>query len=121
MRPPAQPAPSAISQPAISQPAITEFAIAADDPCLDGHFPGRPLVPGAVLLAETVAALAALVGTEAALASLEGVKFRRPVAPGEVVSVRASATPKGLAFAAHVGPALALSGTASFGPPVPRG
>ncbi len=100
-----------------AQSVIAEFAIAADDPCLDGHFPGRPLVPGAVLLAETIAALAALAGGDAALAALEGVKFRRPVAPGEVVSVRASATAGGLAFAAHVGPALALSGTARFGAP----
>ena len=97
--------------------ALAQFAIAADDPCLDGHFPGRPLVPGAVLLAETVASLAALVESGTALAGLEGVKFRRPVAPGEVVCVSASATPKWLAFAAHVGPALALSGTARFGAP----
>jgi len=98
-----------------AQSVIAEFAIAADDPCLEGHFPGRPLVPGAVLLAETLAALASLVGRDAALWALDGVKFRRPVAPGEVVSVSAGATANGLALPAHVGPALALSGTASLG------
>lgn len=35
----------------------TALRIGADHPCLPGHFPGRPVVPGVVLL-DRVAALA---------------------------------------------------------------
>ncbi len=54
------------------------FAMPADHPCLDGHFPGRPLVPGVALLD----ALAAQAGR---LAGLETVRFLTPVTPGETV------------------------------------
>ena len=33
------------------------FEIPHDDPCLAGHFPGRPLVPGVVLLERVLAAI----------------------------------------------------------------
>lgn len=58
----------------------TSLSFAADDPCLDGHFPGDPVVPAAAILAEVVT----LVETELARTVVEVTRaqFRRPLAPG---------------------------------------
>lgn len=52
---------------------------AADDPCLEGHFPGNPIVPAAAILCELVS----LVETELAQTVVEVTRaqFRRPLAP----------------------------------------
>jgi 3-hydroxymyristoyl/3-hydroxydecanoyl-(acyl carrier protein) dehydratase len=60
--------------------------VPADHPSLAGHFPGRPLVPGVVLLEEVVLALAALRG-EARLVAVVNVKFLAPLGPGEAFTV----------------------------------
>lgn len=52
--------------------------IAADAPCLDGHFPGRPIVPGAILLAHAADALAQRGMT---IAAVRRMKFRAPLLP----------------------------------------
>ena len=52
------------------------LAIAKDHPAYDGHFPGSPLLPGVVLLAEAMAALNVLDR------SLDSAKFLAPVEPG---------------------------------------
>jgi 3-hydroxyacyl-[acyl-carrier-protein] dehydratase len=66
--------------------AVGQFAISPGHPCLPGHFPGRPLVPGVLLLEEALAlVLPHFPG--ATLAGLPTVKFSAPVAPGEVVEV----------------------------------
>ncbi|MEO8713778.1 MAG: hypothetical protein ABI369_02060 [Acetobacteraceae bacterium] len=60
--------------------------IPPDHPCLPGHFPGRPIVPGVVLLDEAFALmLAHLPGRT--LAAIGAVKFTSPVLPGHEVEV----------------------------------
>lgn len=59
------------------------LAIAADHPAYAGHFPGRPILPGVVLLDEALLALAALQGRAAAAAQIKSAKFLSPVLPGE--------------------------------------
>ncbi len=63
----------------------TALRIAADHPCLPGHFPGHPVVPGVVLLDH----VAALAGREfgARLAALPQVKFLAPLLPGETAEL----------------------------------
>jgi 3-hydroxymyristoyl/3-hydroxydecanoyl-(acyl carrier protein) dehydratase len=62
-----------------------EFAIAAVHPALPGHFPGQPVVPGVLLLAQVLEAAlakpewAARLGTQPRLAV---IKFLAPVTPG---------------------------------------
>src|SRR3546814_2617840 len=43
-------------------PAPMSFVIAADHPSLPGHFPGRPLVPGVVVLDRVLDAIEAHAG-----------------------------------------------------------
>jgi len=95
-------------------PWSARFAIPPDHPCLPGHFPGRPVVPGVVLLdAVMEAARAAGLGDATRLPS---AKFLRPVLPGEEVEVRIRRAPSGrLAFAAQVDGAPAFQGELETG------
>ncbi|MEJ7746902.1 MAG: hypothetical protein WKF61_09150 [Luteimonas sp.] len=62
------------------------FRIAPDHPSLPGHFPGRPLVPGVVLLERVLEAIEAAHGPLDALA-LPQVKFMQPLLPGETARI----------------------------------
>jgi 3-hydroxymyristoyl/3-hydroxydecanoyl-(acyl carrier protein) dehydratases len=70
--------------------ASHRLAIGADHPAFDGHFPGRPILPGVALLAAVLEAaareprLAACIGTAPRLAV---VKFLAPVGPGAALSI----------------------------------
>ena len=58
------------------------FVIGHDHPALPGHFPGRPVVPGVVLLDRVLEAVEREAGPLRALA-LPQVKFLQPLLPGE--------------------------------------
>ncbi len=82
------------------------FTVGHDHPCLPGHFPGAPLVPGVVLLDEAFARI----GEALALAGgwrverILSAKFRSPVLPGQEVHVFYELAGGGsLAFACRVG------------------
>ena len=62
------------------------FSIPSDHPSLPGHFPGRPIVPGVVLLDRVIAAIEATHGPLPAL-RLPQVKFVQPLLPGEDAEV----------------------------------
>ena len=68
------------------------FPIATDHPCLPGHFPGRPLVPGVVVLEQVLAAIEARHGPLGPL-RLPQVKFVQPLLPGEDARVELGASP----------------------------
>jgi 3-hydroxymyristoyl/3-hydroxydecanoyl-(acyl carrier protein) dehydratase len=65
------------------------LCIDAAHPALPGHFPGRPLVPGVVLLEQVAQALRAWRGQR--LARVVEAKFLAPLLPGETAVVRLSA------------------------------
>jgi len=70
------------------------FVIAPDHPSLPGHFPGRPLVPGVVLLDRVIAAIEAQHGPLGPV-RLPQVKFVRPLLPGESARIELDgATPR---------------------------
>jgi 3-hydroxymyristoyl/3-hydroxydecanoyl-(acyl carrier protein) dehydratase len=58
------------------------FVIEPDHPSLPGHFPGRPLVPGVVLLDRVIAAIVTTHGPLGPL-RLPQVQFMQPLLPGE--------------------------------------
>lgn len=59
------------------------FSIPSDHPCLPGHFPGRPLVPGVVVLEQVLQAVAAECGHAVGALRLPQVKFMAPLLPDE--------------------------------------
>jgi len=88
--------------------SAARFTIAEDHPALPGHFPGRPVVPGVVLLDRVVEAVAG--GRRAA--GLPSAKFIRPVLPGQEVEVRSSPAGSGrIAFSCAVDGAEVARGT----------
>ncbi len=97
--------------------AAGPFTITPDHPSLPGHFPGRPIVPGVVLLDRVLAAvLHANPGARAA--GLPMVKFTRPVLPGQSVSVVCSPARNGrVAFACSEAGAEVARGTVQLAPP----
>ena len=60
-----------------------QFSIPADHPSLPGHFPGRPIVPGVVLLERVLEAIEAAHGPLRSPLRLPQVKFAQPLLPGE--------------------------------------
>ena len=63
------------------------FMIPTDHPSLPGHFPGRPLVPGVVVLDRVLEAIESRDGTLPAGLRLPQVKFVQPLLPGEEAQV----------------------------------
>lgn len=62
-----------------------EFSIAADHPALPGHFPGRAIVPGVLLLDHVLSGTAARFGRP--VRTLQRVKFSSALLPCETATV----------------------------------
>jgi 3-hydroxyacyl-[acyl-carrier-protein] dehydratase len=74
---------------------LLHLQIAADHPAYAGHFPGRPILPGVLLLDEAVHALAIEEGLLPAVGRIRSAKFPSPVWPGEDLRLRYAATAGG--------------------------
>src|SRR5262249_5397912 len=65
--------------------------VSYNEPFFQGHWPGRPIMPGVLILEAMAQAAGVLIahGTggrrEALLASIDGAKLRRPVVPGDQI------------------------------------
>lgn len=72
--------------------------VSVNEPFFQGHYPGAPIMPG-VLIVEAMSQLAGLMlsqklertGKVAVLLSLDNVKLRRPVVPGDQLMLEAEA------------------------------
>jgi UDP-3-O-[3-hydroxymyristoyl] N-acetylglucosamine deacetylase/3-hydroxyacyl-[acyl-carrier-protein] dehydratase len=106
--------------------AVAIKNISINEPYFQGHYPRQPIMPG-VLLIEALAQVGGLLlsqklehtGKVAVLLSLDKVKFRRPVTPGDQLLLEAEAvrvrTSSGEVFCrAKVGDELACEATIRF-------
>ena len=105
---------------------VARREVRAEDPWFAGHFPGRPVMPG-VLIVEAMAqtgAVAVLVEEEnrgkiAFFAGIDDCRFKRVVEPGDELTLTCEIDtvrgPIGRGKAtAHVGDELAARGTLTF-------
>ncbi|MCS7278925.1 MAG: 3-hydroxyacyl-ACP dehydratase FabZ [Thermodesulfobacteriaceae bacterium] len=80
--------------------------ITINEPFFQGHFPGRPIMPGVLILeamAQTAAVGLSMVFPQHknkffVLAGLDRVKFRHPVYPGDILVIEA----KGFKMKGHI-------------------
>jgi 3-hydroxyacyl-[acyl-carrier-protein] dehydratase len=102
----------------MSEIATARYTVPADHPSLPGHFPGRPILPGVVLLDAVFRAA----GVEPA--RLLRAKFTAPVGPGDEVEIGFERRPPDrLAFACRCRGVTVLSGevaACASPPPPPR-
>jgi 3-hydroxymyristoyl/3-hydroxydecanoyl-(acyl carrier protein) dehydratase len=63
--------------------AASVLCIPADHPSLPGHFPGRPVVPGVVILDHAAARAGALLGVSHGPRRIAQVKFVAPLLPAQ--------------------------------------
>jgi 3-hydroxymyristoyl/3-hydroxydecanoyl-(acyl carrier protein) dehydratase len=88
-----------------------ERTFASDHAAAQGHFPGNPIIPGALLLSETLRAIESSLGKDLGPYQIRSAKFLRPVRPGERVSIDfSSRDEKRISFSCKVGPTLVLAG-----------
>ena len=82
-----------------------------DHPAAQGHFPGNPIIPGAVLLSETLRAIEASLDLSLSPGQLASAKFLHPARPGDRVRIEFSDSALGaIRFACSVGPVTVLTG-----------
>ncbi len=88
-----------------------ERPFASDHAAAQGHFPGNPIIPGALLLSEALRAIETSLGKNLCPYQIRSAKFIRPVRPGERVSIDFSRRgEKRISFSCKVGTATVLAG-----------
>ncbi len=82
------------------QRAVAVKCVSVNEPQFQGHFPGAPIFPG-VLITEAFAQVAGIValtarpehaGKTVLLLGLDGVRFRKPITPGDRVIITVEKT-----------------------------
>jgi 3-hydroxymyristoyl/3-hydroxydecanoyl-(acyl carrier protein) dehydratase len=84
------------------------LSIPADHPAYAGHFPGRPILPGVVLLDRAQRALEQAAGLR--ITGLAMAKFLSPALPGEALELDYEASATGLRFEIRCGERRVASG-----------
>lgn len=89
------------------------ITVAADHPAFAGHFPGAPIWPGVLLLAEVFEALNDDPGLRERLGplpQLAAAKFLAPVRPGAELQLQLVDKPQAVRFEVHCAGTLVASG-----------
>ena len=85
-----------------------ELRLAHDHPAARGHFPGNPIVPGAVLLSEALRRVAAALEVDVSRCTVTSAKFPAPSRPGDCVDVEYSMTGARISLVCSVRPQTVL-------------
>ncbi len=94
---------------------ILQFA--ADHPCGAGHFPGNPIIPGALLLDEVLTHIANDLDIDGGAWRVKSAKFPRSVRPGDTVHINYTRAANGeIRFECAVTNSNVMSGIASCHP-----
>jgi 3-hydroxymyristoyl/3-hydroxydecanoyl-(acyl carrier protein) dehydratase len=93
----------------------SDIQFAPNHPVGAGHFPGNPIIPGALMLDAVMQVLEGEAGGGAVL--IRSAKFFRPVRPGESLRVNWESVAGGVKFECRVAgdDALAASGVVELG------
>ena len=92
-----------------------------DHPASRGHFPGNPVIPGAVLLHETLEAIEESLGTGLVPFRITSAKSLRPTRPGDRVLIEYSRNARGeIGFACAVDGRQVLTGQICRAPSTAR-
>ena len=85
--------------------------LAAAHPTAAGHFPGNPIIPGALLLAEVLRCIEHAEGARYVSCNVKSAKFLHPARPGDMVEIEYSRSALGtIEFQCAVGGTKVLSG-----------
>jgi len=71
--------------------AIASYTVRGDEFFLRGHFPGQPVVPGVILcemMGQSACVLLAIRGAIPYLTSLDKVRFKNRVLPGDKIALK---------------------------------
>jgi 3-hydroxymyristoyl/3-hydroxydecanoyl-(acyl carrier protein) dehydratase len=91
--------------------ATVECDFPLDHATGQGHFPGNPIIPGALLLSEILRAIEKSLGKDLCPCQIKAAKFVRPVRPGDRVRIEFSAREENkMKFRCTVGAATVLAG-----------
>ena len=93
--------------------ARLELTFAVQHPTAAGHFPGNPIIPGALLLAEVLHTIAASEGGSLSAGQVKAAKFLHPVQPGDTVTIDYMRTASGtIQFECAVAEKTVMTGSA---------
>lgn len=89
-----------------------------DHPTGPGHFPGNPIIPGAVLLAEVLRIIEIQLGLKLSPCQIKSAKFSHPVRPGDCVAIEFSeSAPQEIKFQCTAGEKIVLTGSVKCSAP----
>jgi 3-hydroxyacyl-[acyl-carrier-protein] dehydratase len=92
--------------------SVISLSIPAQHPAYRGHFPGRPILPGVVLLDATLEALERAGRGSTRGWEINSAKFQSAVQPGEELTLEHEVLPNGsVRFAIHAADRAVASGT----------
>jgi 3-hydroxyacyl-[acyl-carrier-protein] dehydratase len=95
---------------------VHTFEVAADHPAFAGHFPGSPILPGALLLDEALHVIEKDRNLDLTQWQVTTAKFLAAVRPGDALAIEHSAASDGtLRFAVRSAERTALTGILSLG------